>query len=164
MLHNSVQQKKKKEERIKSLQSSGDGQRRKRKRRKKKKKKKLLRLPCFVIIFFLFSFFSIFFPYKSFGSRSEKMELCEPQKPATVHRTIRSDSGLSSFMLFSHKEVLSSNVPQKKKRVLSSNRTTIVRGLRIIESDRTIQSGSENHEIYTYNVHIAISCYLKFEC
>ena len=143
--------KKKKREGIKSLQSSGDGQRRKRKRRKKKKKK-LLRLPCFVIVFFLFSFFSVFFPYKSFCSRSKKRESCEPQKSATVYRTVRSDSGLSGFMLFSHKEVL------------SSNRTTIVKGLWITESDCTVQSGSENREIYTYNVHIAISCYLKFKC
>ena len=118
MLHNSVQQKKKKKKKkeLSHYRVVEIGQRRKRKRRKKKKKKKLLRLPCFVIIFFLFSFFSIFFPYKSFGSRSEKMELCEPQKPTTVHRTIQSDSGLSSFMIFSHKEVLSSNVPQKKKK------------------------------------------------
>ena len=61
-------------------------------------------------------------------------ELSEPWKPATVLRTVRSNRGLSGFMLFSRREVL------------RTKRTAIIDGSRLTWSDRMVRSGFENHD------------------
>ena len=63
----------------------------------------------------------------------KKTEPCEPLKPATVLKTVQFDCGLSSFMHFS---------PRK---VLRAKRTGMTRGSRLIGSNHTVRSGSENH-------------------
>ena len=85
------------------------------------------------IFFFIYSnslWTVIYFPAKYY----KKMEPWEPLKPAMVLRTIQFDHGLSGFMHFSHREVL------------SSKRTGMTRGSRLIQSDCTVWSRSENHE------------------
>ena len=64
-------------------------------------------------------------------------EPCEPWKPATVLRTVRSNRG---FMFFSHREVL------------SSKRTVIIGGSRLIQVDRMVQFGFENYAQRKYSV------------
>ena len=109
----------------------------------------------FVLFFSLSQFFFLYsnslwteicFPTKY----CKKMEPCEPLKPATVLRTVRFDCGSSDFMNFSHREVLSSKT------------TGMTRGSRLIRSDRTVRSESENHALRKFVKHLSIACYLNF--